>query len=53
MACNCSWSSKVRNISYVSVVKEMVYLIDIYDKANQATISDKELKILIDLLAEE
>ncbi len=41
-----------RLISYVRVVKETVYLLDIYDKSKQNTISDKELKLLIDLLAE-
>lgn len=46
-------SGGARLISYVRVVKETIYLIDMYDKANQATISDKELKLLIDLLAEE
>ncbi|MEM6737693.1 MAG: type II toxin-antitoxin system RelE/ParE family toxin [Bacteroidota bacterium] len=45
-------SGGARLITYVRVVKEMVYLIDIYDKADQATISDKELKLLIELLAE-
>ena len=42
-----------RLITYVRVVKEIVYLIDIYDKSDQSTISDKELLLLIDLLAEE
>ncbi len=41
-----------RLITYVRVVKKIVYLLDIYDKSKQNTISDKELKLLIDLLAE-
>lgn len=39
-----------RLITYVRVVKQTVYLIDIYDKSEQDTISDKELQMLIDLL---
>jgi hypothetical protein len=39
-------------ITYVRVVKSNVYLLDIYDKSNKATISDKELRLLIELLAE-
>ncbi|MCC5931847.1 MAG: type II toxin-antitoxin system RelE/ParE family toxin [Cyclobacteriaceae bacterium] len=46
-------SGGARIITYVRVVKETVYLMDIYDKSDQSTISDKELKLLIDLLAEE
>lgn len=45
-------SGGARLITYVRVIKNNVYLLDIYDKSNKATISDKELKLLIELLAE-
>lgn len=45
-------SGGARLITYVRIVKNRVFLLDIYDKAAQATISDKELKLLIELLAE-
>ncbi len=46
-------SGGARLITYVRIINNTIYLIDIYDKSNQATISDKELKLLIELLAEE
>lgn len=46
-------SGGARVITYVRILKETVFLLDIYDKSRQATIPDKELKLLIDLLAEE
>jgi hypothetical protein len=39
-------------ITYVRVVRRNVFLLDIYDKSGQANISEKELKLLIELLAE-
>jgi len=45
-------SGGARMITYVRIVKSTVFLIDIYDKSGQSTISDKELKLLIDILAE-
>ena len=45
-------SGGARMITYVRIVSETVFLIDIYDKSEQATISDKELQLLIDVLAE-
>jgi hypothetical protein len=39
-------------ITYVRIVKQTVFLMDIYDKSEQANISDKELQMLIDLLQE-
>jgi hypothetical protein len=45
-------SGGARMITYVRIVKQTVFLIDIYDKAEQANITDKELQLLIDLLAE-
>lgn len=45
-------SGGARLITYVRVAKNNVYLLDIYDKSNKATISDKELRLLIELLAE-
>lgn len=44
-------SGGARLITYVRVVKKVVYLIDIYDKSEQSNISDKELLLLLDLLA--
>lgn len=46
-------SGGARLITYVRVIKDTVYLMDIYDKSNQATLSDKELKLLIELLTED
>ncbi|OFX59509.1 MAG: hypothetical protein A2046_11955 [Bacteroidetes bacterium GWA2_30_7] len=37
-------SGSARIITYVYVQKETVYLISIYDKSEQANISDKEIK---------
>ncbi|MDH5382451.1 MAG: type II toxin-antitoxin system RelE/ParE family toxin [Cyclobacteriaceae bacterium] len=46
-------SGGARLITYVRIVREIVYLMDIYDKSDQSSITDKELKLLIDLLADE
>lgn len=55
----CAISSKgkgksggARLITYVRILNETVFLLDMYDKSTQETISDKELKLLIELLAE-
>ncbi|MEA5401663.1 type II toxin-antitoxin system RelE/ParE family toxin [Arcicella sp. DC2W] len=40
-----------RLITYVRVVNETVFLMDIYDKSEQANISAKELQMLIDILS--
>jgi len=40
-------------ITFVRIVKNTVFLMDIYDKSEQANISAKELQMLIDILAEE
>ena len=45
-------SGGARMITYVRIVKQTVFLMDIYDKSEQANISDKELQLLIDLLQE-
>jgi hypothetical protein len=45
-------SGGARMITYVRIVSENVFLMDIYDKSEQANISDKELQLLIDILAE-
>ena len=37
-----------RIITYIRIVQNTVYLIDIYDKSQQITITDKELQIIID-----
>ena len=42
----------VRIITYVRVIKNTVYLLDIYDKSEQATITNSELKLLITILAD-
>ncbi|MBC6427308.1 MAG: type II toxin-antitoxin system RelE/ParE family toxin [Ekhidna sp.] len=46
-------SGGARIITYVRILKETVFLIYIYDKSEQSTISNKELKLLIELLAED
>ncbi|MFV0346856.1 MAG: type II toxin-antitoxin system RelE/ParE family toxin [Bacteroidales bacterium] len=38
-------------IIFVRITKETVYLLDIYDKSEQETITDKEIEILIGLLS--
>ena len=45
-------SGGARMITYVRIVSENVFLMDIYDKSEQANISDKELQLLIDILTE-
>lgn len=39
-----------RIITFVKIIQETVYLIDIYDKSEQETITDKELRLLISFL---
>ena len=46
-------SGGARIITYVRVVKQTVFLMDIYDKSEQATITDKELLMLIDILQQQ
>ena len=46
-------SGGARLITYIRIVKKRVFLMDIYDKSDQKTISDKELRLLIELLAKE
>lgn len=46
-------SGGARLITYVRIVRETVFLMDIYDKSEQANISGKELEQLIDILSEE
>jgi hypothetical protein len=43
-------SGGARMITYVRIVKKTVFLMDIFDKSEQANISDKELQLLIELL---
>ena len=45
-------SSGARIITCVRVVKNTVYLIDIYDKSEQETVSDKQMRKAIDEFAE-
>jgi mRNA-degrading endonuclease RelE of RelBE toxin-antitoxin system len=44
-------SGGARMITYIKVTAKTVYLVDIYDKSEKENISDKELKLLIELLA--
>lgn len=46
-------SGGARIITYVRIVKQTVFLMDIYDKSEQANISDKEIQMLIDILQEK
>ena len=46
-------SAGARIITYVRIVQNSIYLMDMYDKSDQATISDKELVFLIDLLGKD
>jgi hypothetical protein len=45
-------SGGARMITYVRIVGQNIFLIDIYDKSEQANITDKELQLLIDLLTQ-
>lgn len=45
-------SAGARLITYLRVHRETVFLLDIYDKSSKGSITDGELKLLIDLLAE-
>lgn len=42
-----------RMITYVLIQRNDVFLMDIFDKSEQANISDKELQMLIDILADD
>ncbi len=46
-------SGGARIITQVRVVNQTVFLIDIYDKTDQESISDKEIQMLIEILQEE
>ena len=46
-------SGGARIITYVRVVKNTVFLMDIFDKTEQSTITDKEIQMLINSLAED
>jgi mRNA-degrading endonuclease RelE of RelBE toxin-antitoxin system len=43
-------SGGARMITYVRIIKQTVFLMDIYDKSEQANITDKELLMLIAIL---
>ncbi len=45
-------SGGARIVTLVRIERKTVYLLDIYDKSYQSSISDKELKLLIKLLSE-
>ncbi len=46
-------SGGARMITYVKIINNNVFLMDIYDKVEKTTISDKELQLLIDVLTQE
>ncbi len=46
-------SGGARMITYVRIVKQTVFLMDIYDKSEQANITNKELQMLIDILQDK
>lgn len=46
-------SGGARLNTFVRIVKNTVYLLDMYDKSDQASISDKELRILMATLTEK
>jgi len=46
-------SGGARLITYVRIVNTTVYLMDIYDKSELTNISDKDLKMLIDIFSED
>ena len=46
-------SGGARIITYVRVVKNTVFLMDIFDKTEQSTITDKEIQMLINSIAED
>jgi hypothetical protein len=46
-------SGGARMITYVRVFKQTVFLMAIYDKSEQATITDKELLMFIDILQQQ
>jgi hypothetical protein len=45
-------SGGARMITYVRIVRQTIFLMDIYDKSEQVNITDKELQLLIDLLTQ-
>jgi hypothetical protein len=45
-------SGGARLITYVRVINKRVFLLDIYDKSEQANISSQELQLLIDILSQ-
>jgi hypothetical protein len=45
-------SGGARLITYVRITKNKVFLLDIYDKSEQADISNKELQFLVDILSQ-
>jgi len=44
-------SGGARLITYVRILKNKIFLLDIYDKSEQANISSQELQLLIDILS--
>ena len=45
-------SGGARIITYVRVIKHKVFLLDIYDKSEQADITHQELQLLINILSQ-
>ncbi len=46
-------SGGARIITYVRVVQKHIYLLSIYDKSEQSSISNKELEFLLELLQQK
>jgi hypothetical protein len=46
-------SGGARIITYLRIINKTVFLMDIYDKTEQANISEKELQLLIEILQQE
>jgi len=46
-------SGGARVITFVRIINQTVFLMDIYDKSEQVTISGKELQMLIDILQQD
>jgi len=45
-------SGGARMITFIRILNNTVFLMDIYDKSEQVNISDKELQLLIEILGE-
>lgn len=46
-------SGGARLITYIQIVRSSVFLVEIYDKSEQTTLTDKEVRMLIDAINED